>query len=191
MPNPKLEDAIRALNKATIFDKPINLVAKKMEELEQVFLDTVSKTPEDKEDALPDLVVDVFNEIVKDRKKAKDAEPIVSVEPDLEPIVHVEPDPDLPPKKTKQFTGDPFDNLCEKILNRQDSKLTHIIDRMMLDKVTIQQVFDRVSTEGKTRGLKAFTNSKSEINLYMKFREKSGWKFERNGDLVQLVGIEK
>lgn len=66
MTTQNLKEAVKALNESGLLEKNIKTVAVKAVDMEKAFLDAVNNIPEDKEEAIPDLVVDAFNILVKE-----------------------------------------------------------------------------------------------------------------------------
>jgi hypothetical protein len=66
----ELKDAVKELNESGLIETKIKTVAVKAEDLEDNFIKAVKSIPEEKEDDIPQTVVDVFNKIVKARKEA-------------------------------------------------------------------------------------------------------------------------
>jgi len=100
-----------------------------------------------------------------------------------------------PPKEGTEgdlVKGEKFEALKKKILGKDDSKLTSVIDKLLLEGGSVNKMFEKVAKEAGKRGLTTFTNSASEISGLAKSREKSGWVFERGEDgYIKLVGYSK
>ncbi len=68
MTTQELKDAVKALNDSGLVEKKIKVVAVKAIDLEKAFLGAVLGIPEEEEDKIPDMVVDIYNKIVKEKK---------------------------------------------------------------------------------------------------------------------------
>jgi hypothetical protein len=67
MTTQELKDAAKALNDSGLIKKKIKLVAIKAVDMEKAFVDAVKSIPEEKEDEIPDVVVDAYNSIMKEQ----------------------------------------------------------------------------------------------------------------------------
>jgi hypothetical protein len=71
MTTQELKDAVKALNDSGLIEKKIKIVAVKAVDMEKAFVDAVKSIPEEKEDDIPDIVVDVYNSIMKETGEVK------------------------------------------------------------------------------------------------------------------------
>lgn len=67
MTTQNLKEAVKALNESGLIEKKIKLVAVKMADVEKNFLEAVNSIPEESEAEIPDMVVEVFNTLVKEK----------------------------------------------------------------------------------------------------------------------------
>lgn len=179
------------------------------------FLDVVDSIPE--ETTLQDTVLDVFNTLVTIEKQSATAleelcdeirgyEMEKSVEEGVPRVKENEQEEVLPeemkgepaeadeePSKPEERTSDEkFESLKKKILAKDNSKLTYILDKMLLEGTTKKEMLARVSEIAKKKGAKVFTKGSGEITAFIKHRRKMGWRFaglKSEADLIRLVGV--
>lgn len=69
-----LKVAVKALNDSGLVEKKIIHVGKKMVDVENTFVEAVEGIPDEKEKEIPDVVLTVFNELVKKENQAVEKE---------------------------------------------------------------------------------------------------------------------
>lgn len=74
MTTQELKDAVKALNESGLIEKKIKVVAVKTVDLEKAFIDAVKAIPEEKEEEIPDVVVDAYNSIMKEKGETEKVE---------------------------------------------------------------------------------------------------------------------
>lgn len=226
----RLEGAIKALNDLDLVEKIEYSLDEGFDphDLLDRFMKATESIPFEKEKGLPDIIVDLYNEVADKVKttaaedpcemygtgwdsKHKDCKRCRKDYPDeyekCKEMKQTAQSEDVPQKKEekKEVTippkegtegdlvkGEKFEALKKKILGKDDSKLTSVIDKLLLAGGSVDEMFKKVAKEAKGRGLKTFTNSASEISGLAKSREKSGWVFERgDAGYIKLVGYSK
>lgn len=215
----KKEDILEVvgdLNEQISEDKQIDLTGTVLAVVES-FLDVVDGLPEDQN--VPDSILAVFNELVivekagegalkafcEELENAPDEATDGGVLDEKEPKVSGKKESGkhlvgktTPTTEKKEVTPPPdkpvkdFALLAAAISAKGDEKLTYVLDKMVLAGSTEQKMFDSVSVLSKERGLKVFMTGVAEIKTYVNYREKvNKWIFEKKGDKIKLVGVNR
>ena len=93
-----------------------------------------------------------------------------------------------PSVKKEEGEGTRFDVLKKKVISKSDAKITYILDKMLVEGASPQDMFERVAPIVKEKGLKSY-NSIGAMKGFIHAREKEGWKFTVEGEKRTLVGL--
>lgn len=83
-----------------------------------------------------------------------------------------------------------FEKLVAKVASRNDSKITYILDKMLVAGAKMEDMLARGSAVAKEKGLKSYS-SMSDVKGLISSRKREGWILETTDDFVKLVGIKK
>lgn len=179
MKREELVSAVEDLNRSGLAGVVVNSKTAKLSILEELFLDAVDTIPRSKEKEIPKSVISAYNTLV-DQDTKEEVVPEVIEEPKVEV-----PKPEK--QEVKQGESD-FDAVKKSILQGKDKKLTSLMDFLLLEPTTPEEIFATIKEVVEKKKLKTF-GSIQTVKQHITTRKKQGWVFAEEGEKIYLTGV--